>query len=429
VGAAEGGMGIESDRAFGFTEARIEEAIRLVRGGQAATKANGRRVWRDANSPNGLHLVVGLRGAAFYRIAKVAGRKSEVRIGDALAMRVSKARDAARAMAAGDKSAAAPPIRIRTDGATVDEVWQRYIAAASSGEFVAGRKPTAASTLKSYGFLYNPHIKPKYGKKTLHHLAADVHALHKQLRDKPVVANRLLQVCSNLFVFAARNGMWDKPNPTLDAITGRTIKKHHVAARARFLTTAEASRVLAFAATEPSPWDDFWRLMILTGIRVSNVREMQWSQLDLRDTGATWSIPTTKSGQPHESPLSADAVAILRARMERAPKGTGKNAGRPSSPWVFPMSEDPTRCIVDTDHAWNRMREAAGIQDVRQHDLRRTAGSWATQGGAPLTAVGAFIGDTSINAVAVYARSDTAQARQVADIIEQRLREAAGGAK
>jgi integrase len=420
-------MGIESDRAFPFTESRIEEAIRLVRGGAAETKANGRRVWRDAGSPNGLHLVVGLKGAAFYRIAKVAGRKTEVRIGDALAMRVTKARDAARALAAGDKSAAAPAVRIRTDGATVDEVWRRYIEAASSGDFIAGRKRTAESTLESYGFLYRPHIKPKYGKRSLHALAADVHTLHKKLRDKPVVANRLLQVVSNMFVFAARSGLWDKPNPTLDPITGRTIRKHHVASRARFLTTAEATRVLAFAATEPDPWCDFWRLMILTGIRVSNVREMKWSQLDLRDAGATWAIPTTKNGQPHESPLSADAVAILRARLERAPKGTGKGKGVPVSEWVFPMAEDPTRCIADTDHAWNRVRAAAGIKDVRQHDLRRTAGSWATQGGAPLTAVGQFIGDKSINATAVYARSDTAQARQVAEIIEQRLREAAGG--
>jgi len=416
-------MGMESDTAFPFTETRLEEALRLVRDGRVKL-VSGRKWWRDSGSQHGLYVAVTGQGATFYRIHKKSGKKIFRRIGDATAMRITKAREAALKLAGGDDSAAPPPVRIRTDGDTVDEVWQRYIEAASSGEFIAGRKPTAASTLKSYGFLYRPHIKPRYGKKSLHALAADVHALHKKLRDKPVVANRLLQVCSNLFVFAARNGLWDKPNPTLDTITGRSIKKHHVAARARFLTTAEAARVLAFAATEPDPWCDFWRLMILTGIRVSNVREMRWAQLDLRDSGATWAIPTTKSGQPHESPLSPLAVEILRARLERAPKGTGKNKNAPASEWVFPMSEDPTRCIVDTDHAWNRVREGAGIKDVRQHDLRRTAGSWATQAGAPLTAVGQFIGDRSINATAVYARSDTAQARQVGALVEQRLVEA-----
>jgi integrase len=413
--------------AFPFTEDRLDRAAALVRDGRIEVGASGRRKWRDDGNPHGLHVLVGRRRSTFVRIAKVSGKLVEQRIGDVATIPLKKARQSALKLAGGDKSAAAPPLRIRTDGATVDEVWKAYIEAASSGEFIAGRKRTAASTLKSYGFLYNPHIKPKYGKKSLHALAAAVHVLHKELRNKPVIANRLLQVVSNMFVFAARNGMWDKPNPTLDPITGRAIRKHHVAARARFLTTVEAARVLAFAATEPDPWCDFWRLMILTGIRVSNVREMRWAQLDLRDTGATWAIPTTKSGQPHESPLSADAVAILRARLERAPRGTGKDKNAPASPWVFPMAEDHTRCIVDTDHAWNRVREAAGIKDVRQHDLRRTAGSWATQGGAPLTAVGQFIGDRSINATAVYARSDTTQARQVAEIIERRLREAMEG--
>jgi len=417
-------MSMATDKAFSFTEARVEEAIRLVAKGAVETDSEGRRLWRDDGSTHGLYLRASASGGTYYRIYKRQGKKIKERIGDALVMRVSTAREAALKSAGGDKTSLAKPIRVRTDGATVDEVWQRYIEAASSGDFIAGRKRTAASTLKSYGFLYNPHIKPKYGKKSMHALAADIQALHKGLRDKPVIANRLLQVVSNMFVFAARNGLWDKPNPTLDPITGRTIRKHHVQSRARFLTTAEATRVLAFAATEPDPWCDFWRLMILTGIRVSNVREMRWAQLDLRDSGATWAIPTTKSGQPHESPLSPMAVEILRARLERAPKGTGKQKNSPASEWVFPMAEDCTRCIVDTDHAWNRVRDGAGIKDVRQHDLRRTAGSWATQAGAPLTAVGQFIGDRSINATAVYARSDTAQARQVGVLVEQRLAEA-----
>jgi len=421
-------MDYVSATAFAFTEARIETAMRAVQRGEVSVDHTGRRWWRDDGNTHGLRLLVSARGAVYYRVSKTKGKVSRVRIGDATTMPLGKARQIALKLAGGQRDAAPPPARVRTDGATVDEVWQRYIEAASSGEFIAGRKRTAASTLKSYGFLYNPHIKPKYGKKSMHALAADVQALHKSLRDKPVIANRLLQVVSNMFVFAARNGLWDKPNPTLDPITGRTIRKHHVAARARFLTTAEATRVLAYAATEPDPWCDFWRLMILTGIRVSNVREMRWAQLDLRDAGATWAIPTTKSGQPHESPLSPMAVEILRARLERAPKGTGKNKNSPASEWVFPMGEDQTRCIVDTDHAWNRVREGAGIKDVRQHDLRRTAGSWATQAGAPLTAVGQFIGDRSINATAVYARSDTTQARQVGVLVEQRLAEAMGEA-
>ncbi len=417
-------MAIEESRAFGFTETRIEQAIRLVRDGSAQTKANGRRVWRDDGCPNGLHLVVGLRGATFYRIAKVGGRKVETRIGDATAMRVSKAREKARQLAAGVREAAAAPIRVRTDGPTVAQAWDSYMADAMSGEFIAGRKRTAASTLESYQGLYVTHIKKPYGTKSLHALAKDVQAIHKKMRDRPVTANRLLQVVSNLFVHAARTGNWNKPNPTLDPITGRTIRKYSVASRERWLTTEEASRVLAYAATEPDPWRDFWPLLILTGVRLSNLREMRWAHLDLRDDGATWSIPLTKNQEPHVVPLTGDAVAILRKRFELAPKaGKGKHA-KPLSPWAFPMREDPKRCISDCDHAWDRVEEHASLEGVRIHDLRRTAASWATQAGAPISAVGRFIGDKSINATAVYARADVTAARAAGEMVAARMREA-----
>jgi integrase len=420
-------MGIENAPAFPFTEARIEEAIRLVRDGKAEVGPDGRRVWRDEGSNHGLYLRVGPGGSTFYRIAKTGGRKTRVRIGDATAMPLAKARQASLRLAAGDKEAAAAPMRVRTDGPTVAQAWKAYIEDASSGAFVAGRRPTAASTIVSYGYLYDAHLKKRYGTKSLHALAKDIHALHRSMRDKPVAANRLLQVVSNLFVHAARSGNWDKPNPTLDPITGRTIRKYHVKARERWLTTAEAGRVLKFAATEPDPWCDFWKLLILTGVRVSNLREMRWAELDLRDADATWSIPKTKNQDPHVVPLSSEAVAVLRDRLAKAPKGGGKRARDPASLWVFPMKEDATRCICDCDHAWARVKEGAPIADVRIHDLRRTAGSWATQAGAPMPAVGKFIGDKSINATAVYARSDVAGARTVADMVEKRLREAAGG--
>jgi integrase len=420
-------MGLYDGRSFPFTEARIEEAIRLVRDGQAGGSSDGRRRWRDEGSGHGLHLRIGRQGAAFYRIAKVGGRKVETRIGDATAMPLTKARQAALRLAAGDKEAAAAPVRVRTDGVTVAQAWRAYIEDAKSGAFVAGRRPTAASTIKSYGYLYDAHLKKRYGVKSLHALAKDIHGLHRSMRSKPVAANRLLQVVSNLFVHAARSGNWDKPNPTLDPITGRTFRKYHVKARERWLTTAEAGRVLKFAASEPDPWRDFWKLLILTGVRVSNLREMRWGELDLRDADATWSIPKTKNQDPHVVPLSSEAVAVLRDRLAKAPQAGGKRARDPASPWVFPMKEDATRCICDCDHAWARVKEGAPIADVRIHDLRRTAGSWATQGGAPLPAVGKFIGDKSINATAVYARSDVAGARAVADMVEKRLLEAAGG--
>jgi len=415
-----------NDVAFPFTEQRVEQALRLLAAGKVGADAEGRKLWRDLGSRHGLYLRASAGRAAYYRISKSRGKKTKVRIGDATTMRVTVAREKALKLAGGDQSAAAAPIRVRTDGPTVAQAWAAYTADAASGEFIAGRKRAAASTLKSYEELYSPHLKKQYGNRSLHALAKDVTQIHRRLRDKPATANRLLQVISNLFVHAAGAGHWDKPNPTLDPVTGRPIRKYTVASRERWLTTAEAARVMEYAATEDDPWRDFWQLLILTGVRVSNLRQMQWAELDLRDTDSVWRIPKTKSGSSHVVPLTDQAVRILRDRLKRVPKAEDKKNPRPKSAWVFPMRTDDSRCITDCDHAWARVKEHAALANVRIHDLRRTAGSWATQAGAPLTAVGRFIGDKSINATAVYAQADTAASRHAAQLVEQRLLEAVG---
>lgn len=414
----------EKATAFPFTETRIEAAIEAVRRGKVSTGSDGRRRWRDGGSRHGLVVLTSAHGATYYRVSKSNGKQTRVRIGDATATRVSKARDVAMKLAAGNREAAPPPVRVRTDGPTVAQAWASYMEDATSGEFIVGRKQAAKSTLESYERLYKYHIKKPYGAKSLHTLAKDVQAIHKKLREKKVTANRLLQVLSNLFVHAARSRHWDKPNPTLDPITGKTIRKYSVASRERFLTTDEASKVLAYAASEPEPWGDFWPLLILTGVRLSNLLEMKWTQLELRDDRATWNIPTTKNGEPHVVPLTSDAVAILRQRHERAPKVKAGRTGKTASEYVFPHRRDPSRCMVNPDPAWERVRQATGISDVRIHDLRRTAASWATQAGAPISAVGKFVGHKSISATAVYARADVTAARQVGELVAERMREA-----
>jgi integrase len=405
-------------RAFSFTELRVEQCIRLLAAGKVKTKSDGRRYWRDSGSPHGLHLLASAKGGTYYRLSKKRGRRVYTRIGDALAMRLTKARDAALRLAGGDEDAAAPPIRVRTDGITVERAWQAYIADTKNGDFVIGKKPPVASTIKSYEQLYGPHLKARYGQKTLHALAKDIPALMKSMKDKPATANRLLQVIRNLFTHSARTGSWERPNPTIDTTTGRTFRKFSVQSRERHLTTAEASRIMAFAKTEPDPWCDFWVLLLLTGVRASTLREMKWAHLDLR-AESTWAVPTTKNGDPQLVALVGTAAEILKSRWERAEKKRGHSG----SPWVFPMREDRKRCISDLDNAWARVKKHAKIDGVRIHDLRRTAGSWATQGGAPLPAVGKMLGHRSMNSTAIYARADISAARSAAEIVERRLRE------
>ena len=412
-------MDYEAATAFPFTESRLEDAMRAVQKDRVSIDSSGRRWWRDEGSPHGLRVLVSKRGGTFYRVHKEAGKVRKVRIGDATTMRVSKARGIALKLAGGQRDAAPPPIRVRTDGITVAAAWAAYVEDVRSGDYVAGKKPLAASTLRSYVELFEPHVGRHYGEKSLHFLARKVPDIHRGLKDRPATGNRLLQVLKNLFTHAAINGNWDGPNPTIDPITGKVLRKYSVESRERHLTTAEAARLLQVVAGECDPWCDFWPLLLLTGVRLSTLRQMKWAQLDLRSE-STWAVPTTKNGDPQLVPITGAAADILQKRLERTPKAGGK----PESVYVFPRKGKPAECLADADHAWARVVRKAELENVRIHDLRRTAGSWATQGGAPLPAVGKMLGHRSHNSTAVYARADISAARNAAEIVAARLTEA-----
>jgi integrase len=410
----------DDQKAFVFTEQRLEELLRAIGAGRIATKADGRRWYRDDGSADQLYVAVSKSGATFYRIATQRGKKIYKRLGDATRMRVTAARSEAKKHAAGEESAGSAPIRIRTGGPTVREAWDRYFADATAGRYVAGKTPTRASTLASYRNVFTPHVLEPIGNKPLTYLAKRAHAMLEPLHGKPATYNRLCLIIRLVFNHAIDAGTWSEPHPLINRQTGRpSVKRKTLASRERYLSTEETARLLAFAAGEREPWPVFWKLLLLTGVRVSNLRLARWDEISLHGH-AEWRIPMTKNNRPLTVPLTATAAAILAARKAAATTRTGK----PASDWVFPCPHDPTIPMRKVCHAWERMREATSMADIRIHDLRRTCGSWAVQGGANLADVGRLLGHASSNVTLIYARADTAGARRAAEIVERRLEEA-----
>jgi integrase len=410
--------GLLSVKAFPFTEAAVERALRA-----AADAGDGdgdsRRLWRDEGSRHGLYLRAGRKGGTYYRIHKQGGRKIKTRIGDATSMRVAKAREAALKQAGGDKTAAAP-LRVRTDGPTVEKAWRAYLADARSGAFIMGRNRTGETTLKSYDELYRPHLRKRFGNKSLHYLARHVQAIHRSLADRPAAANRLLIVIKNLYTHAATAGYWAAPNPTIDPVRGRGLKKYTLKSRARYLSSDELRRVTAAIEQECDPWPDYFPLLLLTGVRKGTLRQATWAQFDLEGSQPVWSIPTTKNGDPLVLPLVPTSVAILKRRR----KALWQGGRKPTSPWVFPRKGKPHLPIRDTREAWARILTAAEVEGARIHDIRRTHGTLATLGGATLQAVGRSLGHKSVQATQVYAIANITMAAQAAAIVEAKMLEA-----
>jgi integrase len=81
---------------------------------------------------------------------------------------------------------------------------------------------------------------------------------------------------------------------------------------------------------------------------------------------------------------------------------------------------------VNISKAWLRIRQAAGIEDVRLHDLRRTTGSWMTQAGVDLDVIKDALRHANLSTTLTYARLGEDVAREPMEEHGRRILEAAG---
>jgi integrase len=111
------------------------------------------------------------------------------------------------------------------------------------------------------------------------------------------------------------------------------------------------------------PVGPLYRMLILTGQRLSEVTGMTWSEINLENR--VWRIPgrRTKNALEHEVPLSTLAMAELQA-IRRGPQGG------------FVFSSTGGRSPLNSPNKMKkRMDERSGVRDWRNHDLRRTVRS------------------------------------------------------
>ena len=116
------------------------------------------------------------------------------------------------------------------------------------------------------------------------------------------------------------------------------------------------------------------RLLLFTGARSSEVLTCQWDYVDV--AGACLRLPDSKTGAKR-IPLNAPALAVVQA----LPRIEG-NA------YVFPSLARQRGHLVKLHPAWATIRSAAGLADVRIHDLRHAHASIGVSAGLSLPVVG-----------------------------------------
>lgn len=295
-----------------------------------------------------------------------------------------------------------------------------------------------ATTYREYARLWRKHILPAFGSRQVTNVtSADVAKLHRSLADTPYLANRLLALAGSFFTFAGLNG--DNPAHAVEP-----YKESE--GRERFLTAAEVAKLgealtraekvglppapthrkkpksdatakhrpkTADTPKKANPWAvNAIRFLLLTGWREQEALTLKWSDVDLQRGIAM--LPNTKTGK---SPRRIGAPArLLLSELKRIDgsayvfPGDGARAKPGEKRPAFGTSP-----LTNIARVWTAVRYAAGLTDVRLHDLRHSFASVSASSGTSLLVIGKLLGHRNSRTTAKYAHLHDDPMQEAAD--------------
>lgn len=454
-----------------MAEKLTEKRVRDLRPGES-----GKWLAVYDSAQTGFVLRVSPKGAktfwAVYRDA--SGRKRWKRLGEWGTKSVEEARQAAKAVRSA-VDAGGDPARERdlAKGVpTLVEFWEVYLAEMGPrwrpktlelrlGLWEAIRADFGDARLD---MVTRREVEAWHARLTKGHASPRARGAAGKRRGGPVMANNALSLLRGIWNEALRREVVQGENPA------RMVRRNPERPRERFLSPDEARRLLAAIAAEEALGGrgavervgeavpgvrggkgkreaesrgvtrqaaGLFRLLMLTGARLSEVRLARWSWVDWK--GAALRVPaeTAKAGRHRTVFLSAAALEELRGLWEARTQGEwiieGKEPGKPLAP-----PQKAWRRVRDrADAELNAEREEAGLPaldpgpfaSVRLHDLRHSFASFAAAEGIGLGFIGKALGHSQVATTARYAHLADDPARVVAETVGDAIARAVGGAR
>jgi len=248
---------------------------------------------------------------------------------------------------------------------TVREAYDTY----ASSHCDAKLKPSTARETKR---LLTRHLLPKHGS----HPIAEITKSHcttifDGLLTTPSLANHVFAAFRGFFSWAVRRDLIEaSPCDRLSAPASP-------ASRDRVLTEDELVRVVRAARETDHPFGPIVELLILTGLRRSEVAALRWEWIDEQEKTILLPATITKNKREHLIPYGKKVAALL---------GTIPRVGE----YLFPAQRDRWVGKPATTFAgWGKPKKAldekirgnvkrAPVAHWTLHDLRRTASTmWA----------------------------------------------------
>ena len=262
------------------------------------------------------------------------------------------------------------------------------------------------STLSEYKRAVDIFIKPNLGKIKIQDVSkADIARLHQKYSDKPYQANRTRGVLSRIFNIAEELSLRpDNSNPTTK------VKPYPENKRERYLLPTELKefglvfRCCLAGKLETEYMISALKLLILTGCRLGEIQTLKWEYIQ----GNAIMLPDSKTGA--KKVYLGQAALDVMADIKRKDKNPYVICGKLEGGY-----------ITDFQKPWRRIRELAGLDDVRIHDLRHSFASGAVSMGESLPMIGKLLGHTQAQTTERYAHMQDAPMHEAADRVSNTI--------
>ncbi|MDV7201806.1 site-specific integrase [Roseovarius sp. 10] len=185
----------------------------------------------------------------------------------------------------------------------------------------------------------------------------------------------------------------------------------------RFLSEDEIQTLLTECAKSDHPYLSlFVRFLLLTGARNSEARLAKWQHIDVEKK--LWIVPKSKNGRSRRIILNSAALQVLR---DIKLQDVNYHPHTDNLAYLFtnPQTQKPYDNFYN---AWYKVRDRAGLENLRFHDLRHTYASHLINQGVSLYEVQTLLGHSSLQMTQRYAHLQPNLLQQHTEIMSNILK-------
>jgi integrase len=205
-------------------------------------------------------------------------------------------------------------------------------------------------------------------------------------------ANRYLSLVKRIFNLAIQDGYVEKS-------PARYIKKfsEKESLKERILTRAEDEKLMDAC---PQYLRDMVFLALHTGMREGEIMGLRWDCVDLKAREIR--VEYAKSGKYRHVPMDSQVAVLLKSLLKKGER------------YVF-ANNRTQKAYKNIHKAYNLARVAAGLQDVRFHDLRHTFATRLVESGADIGLVQLILGHGDLKITQRYVHPSKVSALQAVE--------------